>query len=89
MRPRREGGLLLEAVYEGERPQHAARRRRVLATEPRGLNLVWQLASRWGAASGDDAEVVASVGRGVVIPRLSAWSAPSWPSSMTSGPKRR
>lgn len=39
----RDEGLLLEANYQRARRQHAARRKAAFATEPTGLNQVWQL----------------------------------------------
>jgi putative transposase len=39
----RDEGLLLEATYQRERRQLAARRRAAFATEPTGPNQVWQL----------------------------------------------
>jgi transposase InsO family protein len=39
----RDEGLLLEANYQRERRQHAARRKAAFATEPTGPNQVWQL----------------------------------------------
>ncbi|MFC5999901.1 integrase core domain-containing protein [Quadrisphaera sp. GCM10027208] len=43
LRPLRDEGLLLEANYQRERRQHAARRKAAFATEPTGPNQVWQL----------------------------------------------
>ena len=39
----REEGLLLEASYQRERRQLAARRKAAFAVEPTGANQVWQL----------------------------------------------
>ncbi|HLK95180.1 MAG TPA: IS3 family transposase, partial [Nocardioidaceae bacterium] len=39
----RDEGLLLEATYQRERRQLAARRKAAFATEPMGPNQVWQL----------------------------------------------
>jgi putative transposase len=39
----RDEGLLLEATYQRERRQLAARRKAAFATEPTGPNQVWQL----------------------------------------------
>jgi len=39
----RDEGLLLEANYQRERRQHAARRKAAFATDPTGPNQVWQL----------------------------------------------
>src|SRR3712207_9508527 len=39
----RDEGLLLEATYQRERRQLAARRKAAFATEPSGPNQVWQL----------------------------------------------
>ena len=43
LRLQREEGLLLEANYQRERRQLAARRKAAFAVEPIGANQVWQL----------------------------------------------